>query len=105
MNESEKFKLDQELKDLAIDWAEKIYNNMYRALTDPVQGMTPDTVKLYNDLRSWGWFDIVNIDDDDAHQILIKLIAMPRYRQLLEHKKNPPISKWQKVAGRGITSK
>jgi len=102
---NERFKLDQELKDLALDWAEKIYNNMYRALTDPVQGMTPDTVKLYNNLTAWGWFDILDIDDNKAHEILIKLLAMPRYKQLLSNKKNPPLSKWQKVTGHGVAPK
>ena len=98
-------KLDQELKDLAVDWAEKIYNNMYRAINDPAQGMTPDTTRLYNMLCAWGWFDTINIDDENAHQILITLLAMPRYQQLIDNKKNPPLSKWQRVSGRGLSSK
>jgi len=98
-------KMDKELKDLAIDWAEKIYNNIYLALTDPSAGMNPETVRIYNELKDWGWFDLVDIDGDKSHEIILKLLAMPRYKQLLDHKKNPPLSKWQKVMGNRPGSK
>ena len=92
--------LDKELKDLALDWAEKIYNSIYRAISDPTQGMTPDTVKTYNDLKEWGWFEIINIDDVQAHEILLKILAMHRYKQLLQNKINPRKSKWETVVGK-----
>jgi len=95
-----KLVLDGELKALSLDWAEKIYNSIYRAVSDPTQGMTPDTVKIYSDLKEWGWFEIIDIDDVQAHEILLKILAMHRYKQLLQNKINPRKSKWEKVVGK-----
>ena len=102
---SENVGLDKEIKDLAVDWAEKVYNSIYRALNDPTQGMPPDIVRIYGDLRSWGWFDIINIDDEKAHEILLKILAMSRYKQLLQNKINPPLSKWERVVGKSFKKK
>ena len=94
--------LDDELKKLALDWAEKVYNCMYRALSDPTVGMGEETTKIYKEFKDWGLFDLIGIDDVKAHEFYLRVIAIPKYRQLLYERTHPQKSKWEVVTGKAL---
>jgi len=100
---------DTELKHLALEWAEKVYTNIYMALTEPTRAIDGIELKYYDEFKAWGFFDkfpLIEEDDEEknlAHELFIMILAMDRYRKLKHDKDNPPpkkLSKWEKVAGR-----
>lgn len=97
--------IDKELQSIATDWAEKIFNNIYTALNDPTVGMEDEVKKVYNDIKDWGLLDKVDINSSQAHEYYIPIIAMPKYKILLQHKLNPPKSKWEVVTGQVVKKK
>jgi len=91
--------LDEETKKLAIDWAEKIFNDIERASHDPLAKLEGDSLKVYEELKTWGWFDRMPLDVDgdktvaDSHMIYIQMLAMDKYRRIDWAKKHPPKEK------------
>lgn len=99
--------LEQELKNLALDWAEKVYNDIYMALTNPDRSITGNELKIYEELKSWGFFEkfpLLGDDDEEiSHTLLIMILARERYNKLKYEKDHPPakkLSKWEIVTGR-----
>ena len=93
-------KLDDEMKRMAIDWAEKIFNDIEIASHDPLATLKGDALKVYEELKIWGWFDKMPLDVDgdkttnmDSHMIYIQMLAMDKYRRILWAKKHPPKEK------------
>jgi len=106
-----KFKLDDELKKLAMDWAEKTVNEIEIAFEDPSIAVKGETCKICEELKAWGWFErrplgIAKNNDNqekDNTMIYIYMLAMERYKKLKHEKDHPPkpkLSKWEKVTGR-----
>ena len=58
--------LDQELKNLALDWAEKVYTDIYMALTNPEKAISGHELKIYEEFKVWGFFDKCPLDDEDS---------------------------------------
>jgi hypothetical protein len=94
--------LDKELKDVAVGWAEKIFNEIYTAISDPTLGMSDEAKRIYAELKAWGFFDKIGLDTAKAHEIIIPIIAMPKYKVLVYNKDHPPKSKWEVVTGKAV---
>jgi len=103
--------LDQELKNLALDWAEKVYSDIYIALTNPDRSISGNELKIYEELKAWGFFDkftLLGDEDEDedkelSHTLLIMILARERYNKLKHDKDHPPpkkMSKWEFVTGK-----
>ena len=102
--------LDQELKNLALDWAEKVYADIYMAITNPDRSISGQELKLYDEFKAWGFFDklpLITPNDEDeqelAHSLFIMVLAIDRYRKLKHDKDHPPPrkkSKWEVVTGK-----
>ena len=94
--------LDEDMKKLAIEYGEQIFNEIYVSQHDPQKKIEGETLKIYNELEDWGWLNDVPIDDPRANDIYIKMIAMQKYRHLRWRKAHPPkkkLSKWEIVTG------
>jgi len=98
--------LDQELKNLALDWAEKVYINIYMALTNPEKSISGNELKIYEEFKAWGFFDKCPLDNEDiefSHTLFITILAREKYNQL-KHEKDYPQprkkSKWEVVTGK-----
>ena len=99
--------LDAELKQLSIDWAEKVINSLEAAFSDPTINLNKDEKKVYKQLKVWGWFSKMplNSPENGAEQcpsnaeVYITMLAMEKYRQLKWDKNHPKPSKWERVTG------
>jgi hypothetical protein len=91
-----------ELKSIAEDWAEKVYHNICLALEDPSVALEGDDLRIYQELKAWGWFELCPISDDNAEPITRMYLAMNKYGKLkwaADHPPKPKPSKWDIVAG------
>ena len=98
--------LDEELKKLAKDFAEDIFNRIYVASQDVSQKIDGEALIIYQELKDWGWFSEVSIDDPRAHELYTRVIAMTKYRHLKwkkAHRPKPKPSKWEVVTGRRLS--
>ena len=101
-------KLDEEVKSLSIDWAEKVFNNIEKAFHDPEVKVEGASKKIYDELKAWELLDKIPMDcekehtNDDCYTMYIYMIAMQRYRQLIWEKANPKKSKWEVVTGQKL---
>ena len=99
--------LDDELKQLSIDWAEKIINVLEKAITDPTVDLDKEAKKVYKQLSAWGWFNKMPLSSPEDEQeecpsnaeVYITMLAMEKYRQLKWDKDHPKPSKWERVTG------
>jgi len=100
---------DQDLKNLAMEWAEKMYIDIYMAMTNPDRAISGPQLKLYEEFKAWGFFDkfpLIEKDDEEkelAHSLFIMMLAMDKYRKLKQDKDHPPQrkpSKWERVTGK-----
>lgn len=102
--------LNDELKKLSLDWAEKMTNDIEKAFHDPTVGIDGDARKIYERLNAWGWFTRVPLNTPGDEQekrpsnaeIYILMLAMEKYRQLKWDKDHPKISKWERVTGMAL---
>lgn len=100
--------LDQELKNLSLDWAEKVYTDIYMALTNPERSISGNELKIYEEFKSWGFFDKCPLNDEDkdkefSHTLFITILARERYNKLKNEKDHPQPrkkSKWEVVTGK-----
>lgn len=112
------FKFDEELKSLAVDWAEKIINEIESAVHDPekMESLSIDAKCIYEELKAWSWFEKMPIDineenpicDIDNAEFYINIVAMDKYRKLKWDKDHPPKlrpSKWEIVTGKAKKKK
>jgi len=104
--------IDEGLKSLAVDWAEKVVNSIESTLHDPTTAKELDleTLRIYRELEAWSWFNLmpidVNEDSPDKRgsnaEIYIHMLAMDKYHQLKWNKDHPTPhkpSKWEIVTG------
>jgi len=90
-----------------LDWAEKVYTDIYMALTHPERAISGNELRIYEEFKSWGFFDKCPLIDDDngefSHTLFISILARERYNKLKYEKDNPPPkkkSKWEVVTGK-----
>ena len=103
-------KLDDELRKLSFDWAEKTINLLEAALSDPTVDLTKEAKKVFRQFKAWGWFDKMPLhtpeDETEKHpsnaEIYIMMLAMEKYRQLKWDKDHPKPSKWERVTGQKL---
>jgi hypothetical protein len=99
--------LDQEIKNLSLDWAERVYNSIYMALTHPDRSISGIELKIYEEFKAWGFFEKFPLtgdeDNEASHQFFIMILARERYNKLKNEKENPSPkkpSKWEVVTGK-----
>jgi|TARA_Y100000310_G_scaffold276053_1_gene292943 hypothetical protein len=95
--------LDLEIKQIAEDWAEKIYVRICQAASDPAISLEGEELEFYTELKEWGWFDLCPIEDDDREMLTRSHLAIRKYGKLKWAKKHPPkkkLSKWEVVMGK-----
>jgi len=103
-------KLDNELKQLSLDWAEKTINALESAFSDPTVGLDKESKKIFRELQNWGWFSKVPLHTPGDEQekcpsnaeIYILMLAMEKYRQLKWVRDHPTPSKWERVTGQKL---
>ena len=74
--------LNDELKRVAMDYGEKIYNEIFMSLEDPTKKIEGDAIKIYQELLDWGWTGEFPLNHQQAHDVYVRLIAMTKYRKL-----------------------
>ena len=95
--------LDAELTKIAQGWAEKVLNDIIRAFSGPEYGLEGESLKVYNDLKEWGWLEDHPLENDASEGVLLKLLSQQKYSKLKWDKDHPPepkLSKWEKVMGK-----
>lgn len=95
---------DSQLRVKAMEHGEKVVSDIVSAFKDPSNPVIGETLKVYQELKEWGWLESCPIQEA-ANQIMYKkMIAMDKYRQLKwsrDHASSAkPKSKWEKVMGR-----
>tara|TARA_Y100000310_G_scaffold345691_1_gene468323 strand:- start:3625 stop:3933 length:309 start_codon:yes stop_codon:yes gene_type:complete len=94
--------LDPELKPVAEDWAEKMYTDMARAQSDVSAKLEGEGLRIYNELKEWGWFELHPVGDDATETATRIHLATIKYGKLKWQKDHPPKekkSKWEIVTG------
>jgi hypothetical protein len=78
--------LDQKLKQISLDYATKMYDNIIRAFHSPLVKLEGEEAK---------------IDDKNNKEATIKFLAMHKYK-ILSTVQKPKRSKWEVVTGRQL---
>jgi len=102
--------IEDGLKNLAVDWAEKVINDIEAAINDPEKSLSLETVRIRKELEAWSLFDLMPIDVNKESpsertsnaEIYIQMLAMDKYRQLKWDRDYPTKqkpSKWEIVTG------
>jgi len=102
--------LDDELKQLSLDWAEKTINKLESCFSDPTVDLTKEQKKVYKALDAWGWFSKMPLHTEEEAQEIspsnaetyVLMLAMEKYRQLKWEKEHPKPSKWERVTGQKL---
>ena len=95
--------LNDELKRIAMEYGEKIYNEIFVAMEDPTKQLEGETLKIYEELQDWGLLDKYPLREQVSHEVYVTMIAMQKYRHLRWQKAHPPRpkpTKWEIVTGR-----
>jgi hypothetical protein len=96
--------IDTRLKLDAYEKATRIVEDIFVASTDPARSIRGESLKAYEELKIWDWFDNWPIDDANNRNMYIKIVATELYRQMKLASDQPPRgptkTKWEYVMGR-----
>jgi hypothetical protein len=95
--------LDNEIKEQAIAFAKQTIENIKNAHKDPLSKLNEEEVKIYEELKNFGFFDFYPILSGEWDQLYLLIIATGKYKTLKYLKDNPPQpkpSKWEFVMGK-----
>lgn len=99
--------LDTGLRMQAMDFAKNIINDIIESSNKPNRTISGESLKVFEDLESWGIFDTHPITDSKNSSFYIFFVATNKYRQLNDLKENPEIekkTKWEVVMGKASTN-
>ena len=93
---------DSALRVQAMEHGAQIVNSIIAACGDPSKPLAGESLRVYQDLKDWGWLDDHPIRDEHNQMMYRKMVAMDKYRQLKRQSdpNNKPRSKWEKVMGK-----
>lgn len=97
---------ESQIRVRAIQKAQQIVDSIIEASTDIIKAraLGGEALRIYDELKEWGWFDDYSLNDPQTQFMFRKMIAMNQYRHLkwqAEHpSKEKPKSKWEIVMGR-----
>ena len=89
--------LNEELKRIAIEYGEKVFNEIYVAMEDPTKKLDGETLKVYEELKDWGLLGTYDLKAPESHELYVTMIAMQKYRHLRWQKAHPPRPKPSKL--------
>jgi len=92
---------EAQMKVEAIERANKIVEDIINAYSDPAKSVHGESLKFYQELRDWGWFDTYPVSEN--RPIYIKTLAMILYKDIKwqkEHSQDISKSKWEYVMGK-----
>jgi len=98
--------IDKQLQSLAVDWADKVFQDIYTACHSPEHVLYGESLKMYKILSDWGWFELCPIEEDQGEAVTRQWLAMNKYAKLEWAKRHPGAdkkikpSKWDIVTGR-----
>ena len=95
--------MDSELRDQALDWAEKVIQDIEKASSSAEYRVEGDSKKALDQLNEWEWLDSFPLDSDQGRKATKTHLAIQKYGKLKWKKENPPkkqASKWEKVVGK-----
>lgn len=93
----------EDLKKIALEFGEQVYNDIYVSMEDPEKKVTGETLKIYEELKDWGLLSKYPFREASSHEFYVIIIAMQKYRHLKWNKAHPSApkpSKWDIVTGR-----
>jgi hypothetical protein len=93
--------LDQKLKQISLDYATKMYDNIIRAFHSPLVKLEGEEANIFQYFNDWGFFNDLKIDDKNNKEATIKFLAMHKYK-ILSTVQKPKRSKWEVVTGRQL---
>lgn len=94
--------LNDELKRIALQYGEDVYNKIYLSTEDLSQKIDGEVLDIYEEFRDWGLLDKYPIKESASHEFYVTIIAMQKYRHLRWQKAHPARqkpSKWEIVTG------
>lgn len=98
---------DSALRVNAMEYGASIVDSIITAFKDPAQPLTGEALRIYQELKDWGWLDDAPIMEHEHQMMYRKMIAMEKYRQLKWQRDHPPrekpSSKWEVVMGKART--
>ena len=100
---AERKDMDKDMKKVAEGWAEKVLQDICKASMTPEYGLEGESLKVYRDMKEWGWLDDFPIDKEGSETVLMKLLSQQKYAKLKwqkDHPSKPKPSKWEKVMGK-----
>jgi len=95
--------LTEDLKSIALEYGEQVYNEIYLSIEDPAKKIEGETLRIYEELQDWGLLSKYPLKEQPSHELYVTVIAMQKYRHLKWSKAHPPRpkpSKWDIVTGR-----
>lgn len=93
--------INQEYWQEAKAWASDVFRQISDAMSSPDKKIDGETLRIYEELKDFGWFELHPLKENAASTIYH--LAIVKYGKIKWHKERepknkPPTSKWQKVA-------
>lgn len=95
---------DSALRVKAMEHGTSIVDAIVTAFKDPAKPLTGEALRVYQELKEWGWLDDYPIQENSHQMMYRKMLAMEKFRQLKWQRDHPPRekprSKWEVVMGK-----